>query len=174
MRRRSPAFGKPSRVAAALIVATAAACLGCGQPAPPEMQGLAPAPPPAQETTAAPTPEPPPSAEPAPGTVRESATAMAAQGQGSGGVTGKGNYKPGLITTPISVYFRAQERILFDQVKHALNLYKAEHGRVPRTHEDFMRDVIAANNLNLPELPEHYRYVFDLEKEELLVEHPGP
>lgn len=88
------------------------------------------------------------------------------------GVTGKGNYGPGLITTPISVYFQAQERLIFDQVTYALKLYEASNGSKPKTEDEFMQQVIRANNINLPQLPAGSKYKYDPQKGELLVEHP--
>ena len=88
------------------------------------------------------------------------------------GVTGKGNYGPGIITTPISVYFQAQERLIFDQVTYALKLYEAEHGSKPKTEDEFMQRIIQANNIRLPKLPEGSKYKYDPQKGELLVEQP--
>lgn len=85
------------------------------------------------------------------------------------GASGKGNYGAGIITTPLSVYFRAQERIIFDQVTHALNLYKASNGRAPKSHEEFMSQVIKANMIKLPTLPPGDEYLYDPAKEELFV-----
>jgi hypothetical protein len=90
------------------------------------------------------------------------------------GVTGKGNYQPGLITTPVRIYFRVQERLIFEvQIPHAMQLFEAENGYKPRTHEEFMEKIIKANNLQLPDLPPDHRYVYDPEQGELMVEHPG-
>ena len=47
-------------------------------------------------------------------------------GQKGGDYGGGALMKP--ITTPASVYWRAQERITFDQIKHAMDLYKASNG----------------------------------------------
>jgi len=91
------------------------------------------------------------------------------------GVGRKGHYKKGLITTPLSVYWRAQERIAFQvQIPHALQLYKAMHGHYPRTKEEFEKEILIPNGIKLPELPQGHRYVYDPEKGELLVEHPAP
>jgi hypothetical protein len=83
------------------------------------------------------------------------------------GVSGKGEgLGPGPISTPISVYFRVPEKLVFNvQIQHTMNLYKAEHGRFPKTHEEFMQKIIAANGIALPELrsPEE-RYVYDPQK----------
>ncbi len=90
------------------------------------------------------------------------------------GVTGKGNYQPGLITTPVRAYFRVQERLIFEvQIPHAMQRFEAENGHKPRSHEEFMEKIIKANNLELPELPPDHRYVYDPEQGELMVEHPG-
>jgi hypothetical protein len=97
-----------------------------------------------------------------PGVVTEKAEA---------GVTGKGNYGgPGMVTTPISVYFQAREQIIFLQVQHTMQLYEAEHGRKPKTEEEFMKEIIEAGQIRLPQLPPGSKYKYDPEKGELLVE----
>lgn len=97
--------------------------------------------------------------------VREEATVgVGEKGSGYGG---------GIITTPVSVYFRAQERITFNaQIPHSLKLYKAMHGQVPQTLEEFMDEIIKPARMDLPDLPSGYKYVWDPEKEQLMVEHP--
>ena len=85
------------------------------------------------------------------------------------GLTGKGNYSSAgdtsnpmsIISTPVSQYFRVQDRIILQQVEAAMNLYKGEHGRLPTTHEEFVIDIIQANNIVLPRLPEGHTYVYD-------------
>ena len=94
--------------------------------------------------------------------------------QAASGAGRKGHYSPGMITTPLSTYWRAQERITYEaQVKYALKLYRASHGGYPKTKEEFEREILVPNNVKLPELPEGHRYVYDPEKGELLVERPG-
>jgi hypothetical protein len=88
------------------------------------------------------------------------------------GVGKKGDYEPGLITTPVSAYFRVQERITFDQIKHDLQLYTALKGQGPQSHEEFMKEIIEKNGRKLPELPRDHRYVFDPESQTLMVERP--
>jgi len=78
-----------------------------------------------------------------------------------------------IISTPALALFQTKERIVFEiQIPHALDLYKAEHGEAPRTHEAFMRDIIEFNDIKLPELPAGQRYVYDPERGELMVERP--
>lgn len=96
------------------------------------------------------------------------------QDKAQAGVTGKGDYGgPGIVTTPISTYFQIRERVVFDiQIPHALQLYEATNNYKPKTQEDFMRDIIQANMIKLPELPPGHKYVYDPQKGELMVEHP--
>jgi hypothetical protein len=89
------------------------------------------------------------------------------------GVGKKGDYRPGLITTPLRAYWKAQERIAFEiQIRHALDLYKATNGNFPKTQEEFDQQIIKANMIKLPELPQGHRYVYDPEQGELMVEYP--
>ena len=90
------------------------------------------------------------------------------------GVTGKGDYGgPGIVTTPISTYFQIRERAVFDiQIPQAMQLYEATNGAKPKTQDEFMRNIIQANMIKLPELPAGHKYVYDPQKGELMVEHP--
>lgn len=78
-----------------------------------------------------------------------------------------------MIVTPAVAYFRTQERIVFEvTLPHALQLFEATNGRKPKTHEEFMEQIIQANQINLPELPPGHRYVYDPQTGELMVEKP--
>ena len=106
------------------------------------------------------------------------------------GMSGKGNYASadgesamGIITVPISVMFRTQDRLALQQVEYAMNLYKAEHGSAPATHEEFWEKIIVANNLQpnqsnmnrnkLPQLPTGQEYVYDPTDGELKIRKPA-
>jgi len=105
------------------------------------------------------------SAQPAASSVREEA-------RGGVGEKGRG-YGDGPVTTPVAAYFAVQERLVFDvQIPQAMNLYKAAEGRAPKTHDEFMRNIVAANQIRLPALPAGHRYVYDPKSERLMVEHP--
>ena len=79
----------------------------------------------------------------------------------------------GPVSTPIKAYFSAREQVAFNiQLPSTMQLFKAEHGRAPRSHEEFMEKIIKGGAIQLPELPAGHRYVYDPEKEELFVEHP--
>ena len=79
-----------------------------------------------------------------------------------------------LMTVPALAYFRTEQRVVFEiKIPHALNLYKALNGSAPKTEEAFMKEIIKANNIELPELPAGHRYVYDPERGELMVERPA-
>lgn len=89
------------------------------------------------------------------------------------GATGKGNYgSPGVVTTPISVYFQAQERLIYDSVAYAVKLFEAEHGNKPKTEDEFMKKIIEFNQIKLPQLPPGHKYKYDPQSGELMVERP--
>ena len=81
--------------------------------------------------------------------------------------------KEGFLRTPVKALFVAKQRVAFLKVEQALNLYNAEHGFKPKTHEEFMEKIIKPNNIELPELPEGQTYVWDPEAGELMVEKPA-
>ncbi len=85
------------------------------------------------------------------------------------------SYGGGIITEPVSQLFKQKDRITLMQLEQALKLYKAQHGRLPRTHEEFMREIV--NNpqygIRLPELPPGHEYVWDPQQGKLLVQRPA-
>lgn len=79
----------------------------------------------------------------------------------------------GVYVTPAKTLFTVREKVIFEiEVPNALKLYEATNGNPPRTHEEFMSQVIEANGVRLPELPAGQRYVWDPETKELMVERP--
>lgn len=92
------------------------------------------------------------------------------------GATGKGQYgvtseQPiSIITTPVSTYFYAQEKTVFDmQIPQALNLFQASEGRFPNSEEEFMQKIIQANQISLPKLPEGDSYFYDVPSHTLMI-----
>ena len=77
------------------------------------------------------------------------------------------------VQAPVSSMFRTEQRLIFDmRIVPAMNLFRAMHDRVPNSHEEFMRDIIQANNIQLPELPPGQTYVYDPHSGELMVRRP--
>jgi hypothetical protein len=92
-----------------------------------------------------------------------------AKGRGYGNYTGN---PMDIITVPIAAGFRAKERIAFQYVDHAMNLFKAEHERGPNSHEEFMKEIIQKNGIMLPQLPSGQEYLYDPSDGELKVRKP--
>ena len=118
-------------------------------------------------TTDSPAAQPPaaPSAPQQPPVVRRAAQV----GDGS-----KGHYgRMSIFEAGISSYFRTRENLTYNvQIPHAMNLYKATHGRAPQTHDEFWREIIQANNLKMPDLNDGCSYEYNPEKEVLEVLFP--
>ena len=81
-------------------------------------------------------------------------------------------YGGGIITEPVSQYFKQRDRLELIKIQSAMNLYKGEHGYFPKTQEEFMSKIIKPNGISLPELPEGQRYAYDAKSGQLMVEKP--
>ena len=111
-------------------------CLGCGEPV---------APPTVSEEVAAEIQKEEKAAEEAANQSPEEEYELKEAGVGA---TGKGNYgvtseeAASIITVPISTYFHAQEKAVFDiQIPQALSLFQASEGRFPNSEEEFMQKI---------------------------------
>jgi hypothetical protein len=137
--------------------------VGCGDSAAPP--AVAP-PAPTQNAESRP-PEPVIATPPAPPTQYKASEDHTAKGMKAAEI-GKG-----IVSTPAKVYLRIPDKLVFDQVKQALDLYRASNGDFPKTQEEFMREIITANNLKLPELPAGSSYVYQPAEGELMIEEPA-
>lgn len=115
----------------------------------------------------------------------EQQAAAAAQGEAplqaqkaETGVTGKGkslegvsDYNPAkFVAGPASVLLKVKEKMFFDiQLPQAMQHFQAIHGRTPKSHEEFMQDVVT-NQIKMPQLPEGLRYRYRPDLAELWVE----
>lgn len=146
-------------LAGVLWVSAGTFLIGCGQPSQPV--NLTP-------TSATPAGVVAVPAEPAP-------TVQVKAGVGSGKKGRSLDQHEGIIVTPAKTLFAAKEKIKFEiEIPHALNLFKAYEGFAPKSHEEFMEKIIKANMIQLPELPEGHKYVYDPMLETLMVEKPAP
>jgi hypothetical protein len=55
------------------------------------------------------------------------------------------------------------------QIDHAMNLYKATNDRYPKDYDEFMAEIIKANNIALPKLPPYQKYGYNEEEHKLVV-----
>jgi hypothetical protein len=72
------------------------------------------------------------------------------------------------ITLQGNAYVTQVGRLGVLEIEHAMNLYHAEHDRYPKDFNEFMNEIIKANNIALPKLPYYQEYGYD-EKEHKLV-----
>jgi hypothetical protein len=72
------------------------------------------------------------------------------------------------ITLPGNAYVTIIGRNSILNIQHAIDLWHAEHDRYPKDYDEFMNEIIKANNIALPQLPHYQKYSYD-EKEHKLV-----
>jgi hypothetical protein len=64
-------------------------------------------------------------------------------------------------------------RLSVDNIQHAMKLYKATNDRYPKDYDEFMTEIIKANNIALPQLPPYQAYAYDEQEHKLiLIEYP--
>lgn len=68
--------------------------------------------------------------------------------------------------------FYAEHSMIFNNMKHSLDLFNATEGRYPNSHEEFMTTIIQANQIALPELDPGVEYLYDPEDHQLKVWRP--
>jgi hypothetical protein len=74
-----------------------------------------------------------------------------------------------VLTASLQVYTREVVKLNQSVIKHAMNLYHASTERYPKDYEEFMREIIKANNIRLPKLPKGLGYAYDEVNRELMV-----
>ena len=86
----------------------------------------------------------------------------------------KGNDPRMLIAGPAKALFNTKEKIVFDiELPRSAQLYNALHdGKDPKTHEEYMKEVVG--QIKLPKLPPGKVYRYHPETNELWVESEKP
>ncbi len=84
---------------------------------------------------------------------------------------GGSDYNPAKFASgPAAAYFRTKEKIVFEiQIPHTLNAYQALNGRYPRSHDEYMKEIIGTA-IKLPQLPKGMVYRYHPETHDLWVE----
>lgn len=75
------------------------------------------------------------------------------------------------LTLSGNAYVVSMNHISFNNVKHAIDLYQAEHGEYPKNYEEFRDEILKPgkpDGIALPQLPYYQEYSYD-EKEHKLV-----
>lgn len=73
------------------------------------------------------------------------------------------------ITLPGNAYVTIIGQSSILSIQHAMNLYKATNDRFPKDYDEFMTDIVKANNIALPKLPEYQKYAYDENEHKLVV-----
>src|SRR5262249_32608975 len=55
------------------------------------------------------------------------------------------------------------------QIEHALELYRATNDRYPKDYDEFLNEIIKANNIALPKLPYYQAYGYDEKEHKLII-----
>lgn len=81
---------------------------------------------------------------------------------------GYGNNVPYL--KPAATLWKAKEKIVFDiAIPKAMQLYEALEGRKPKSHDEFMKEIVQKNQIKLPELDAGLEYFYDADQGQLMV-----
>lgn len=102
----------------------------------------------ASQAEANPAPEPEPE-EPSVVTSNDMKKGSSLRGQG------------GYLSAVGAARFSAEHKMILNSITRALQLYNAEHGHYPKSHEEFMKKIIEFNEITLPELMPGYEYFYD-------------
>ena len=81
--------------------------------------------------------------------------------------TGKVKVAGGMLTIPGGMAAKAEQKAFEMALPQLLQLFQAEHGRKPKSHEEFMAKVIDAHKRKLPKAPEGQKFVYDPTTEKL-------
>ncbi len=75
-----------------------------------------------------------------------------------------------IISGPLSAYLHVKQVAALEiQIPQALNLFQATNGRLPKSHEEFMKEIVEFNQIKLPELPAGAVYRFNTQEGKLWV-----
>jgi len=73
------------------------------------------------------------------------------------------------ITLPGNAYVTIIGKTSMLLIEQAVNLYKATNDRYPKDYDEFMTEIIKANNIALPQLPYYQEYGYDEKEHKLIV-----
>jgi hypothetical protein len=83
----------------------------------------------------------------------------------------QGNDPRLLIAGPVKAYFNVREKVVFEiGLPKAEQMFNALNGRNPKSHDEYMKEVVKANAISLPELPQGMVYRYHVDTNELWVE----
>jgi len=73
------------------------------------------------------------------------------------------------ITILGNAYVSIIGRTSIFSIQQAMDLYHANNDRYPKDYDEFMNEIIKANNIALPQLPPYQKYGYDERKHKLII-----
>jgi len=73
------------------------------------------------------------------------------------------------ITGPVEILKAVEVKAPTLLIEQALNFFNANEGRFPKSHEEFMTQIISANKIQLPVLPSGLDYQYDVAGHRLVI-----
>jgi len=73
------------------------------------------------------------------------------------------------ITLPGNAYVSIIGQKSMLDIQHALDLYRATNDRYPANYDEFMNEIIKANNISLRQLPSYQDYAYDEKEHKLII-----
>ena len=73
------------------------------------------------------------------------------------------------ITLQGNAYVTSVGKLSILSIEEAMNLYHAANDRYPKDYDEFMSEIIKANNIALPKLPYYQQYGYDEKGHKLLI-----
>jgi hypothetical protein len=73
------------------------------------------------------------------------------------------------ITGPLEILKKQNVELPMLLIDQGLNIFNANEGRFPQSHDEFMTQIIAANNIRLPVLPNGLDYQYDVAGHRLVI-----
>jgi hypothetical protein len=73
------------------------------------------------------------------------------------------------ITLQGNAYVTSVGKLSILSIQQAMDLYHAANDRYPKDYDEFMNEIIKANNIALPKLPYYQQYGYDEKEHKLLI-----
>jgi hypothetical protein len=65
------------------------------------------------------------------------------------------------------------QQLVFDvQIPKAMQIFEGVRNRKPSSQQEFMTEIIQKNGIRLPPLPPQHRYIYVVDRGELMIESP--
>jgi hypothetical protein len=73
------------------------------------------------------------------------------------------------ITLTGNAYVSTIGKLSIMAIQQAVDLYHATNDRYPKDYDEFMNEIIKANNIALPQLPLYQKYAYDEKEHKLII-----